>query len=75
MSEFFEGLADVLEVSPTEVSSSLELTKLNWDSLAVVSTIALCDDLFGVMLNGQELMKCQTVADIERMVEEAKKAG
>jgi len=33
-----------------------------------VSTIALCDECFDVMLDGQALVKCQTVADIEKLI-------
>lgn len=68
MQEFYEGLAEILEISPQEVNASLDLTSHTWDSLAVVSTIALCDDCFHVMLNSQDLMKCETVSDIEGLV-------
>jgi acyl carrier protein len=68
MQEFYEGLADILEISPQEVSPALDLSAHDWDSLAVVSTIALCDDCFNVMLSGQALMKCTTVADIEALI-------
>lgn len=68
MQEFYEGLAEILEIPLQDVHSGLDLTSHTWDSLAVVSTIALCDDCFRVMLNSQDLMKCQTVADIEGLV-------
>lgn len=68
MQEFYEGLADILDISVSEVVPTLDLSSHAWDSLAVVSTIALCDDCFGVMLSSQDLMKCQTVADIESLV-------
>uniref|UniRef100_UPI001594D035 acyl carrier protein n=1 Tax=Burkholderia vietnamiensis TaxID=60552 RepID=UPI001594D035 len=48
-----------------EVSPTLVLADHNWDSLAIVSTIALADDCFGVLLNGQALGNCLTVADIQ----------
>jgi acyl carrier protein len=41
--------------------------------LAIVSTIALADDCFGVMLEGKALGDCQTIADIEKLIEAAKK--
>jgi acyl carrier protein len=68
MQEFYEGLADILEVSVAEITPTLDLSGHAWDSLAVVSTIALCDDCFNIMLNGQDLVKCQTVADIEALI-------
>lgn len=68
MSEFYAGLAEILEIDTTQVNSELDLLAHNWDSLAVVSTIALCDECFNVMLDGQALNDCKTVADIEKLV-------
>ena len=64
MEAFYEGLAEVFEIDVTEISPSLDLTTMDWDSLAFISTIALVDDCFNVMLDGQSLADCQTVADI-----------
>jgi acyl carrier protein len=74
MQAFYEGIAEILEIDPSLVSSQLDLTEHNWDSLAVVSTIALCDECFNVMLDGQALNKCQLVADIEKLIN-AQKVG
>lgn len=68
MQDFYIGLAEVLEIEPSQISAELDLIAYNWDSLAVVSTIALCDECFNVMLDGQALTKCQTVADIEKLI-------
>jgi acyl carrier protein len=68
MEAFYEGLAEILEIDVTEISPSLDLTTLDWDSLAFISTIALVDDCFNVMLDGQSLAGCQTVADIEKLI-------
>jgi acyl carrier protein len=72
MEKFYSGLAEILEIDATKVSVTLDLTKLAWDSLAVIATIALADECFGVMLNGTALGKCNTVADIETLVEQAR---
>jgi len=68
MQEFFQGLAEILEIDPGEVVPELVLAEHCWDSLAVVSTIALVDECFDVMLPSQALVACQTVADIEAMI-------
>ena len=68
MEAFYEGLAEILEIDVTEISPSLDLTTMDWDSLAFISTIALVDDCFNVMLDGQSLADCQTVADIEKLI-------
>lgn len=75
MSEFYDGMAEILEVEADKISPELSLHSADaaWDSLAVVSTIALVDDCFNVMLDGQALAACVTVADVEGLIEAAKK--
>lgn len=76
MSEFFEGMAEIFEVDVSKISPEFELHsgEAAWDSLAIVSTIALVDDCFNVMLEGKVLGDCQTIADIEKLIAHAKKA-
>ena len=75
MSEFYEGMSEIFEVEVSKISSEFELHsgEAAWDSLAIVSTIALADDCFGVMLVGKELGECKTIADIESLIAAAKK--
>lgn len=75
MSEFYNGIAEILEVDESAINDGFDLHggAAPWDSLAVVSIIALVDDLFNVMLSGQALTECSTVGDIEALVEAAKK--
>lgn len=76
MSEFYEGLAEVLEVDASVIHPAFDLHsgEAAWDSLAVVSTMALIDEVFNVMVDGQSLGKCTSVADIEALIEAAKKS-
>ena len=75
MSEFYEGMAEIFEVDPGTISSDFELHsgEAAWDSLAIVSTIALADDCFNVMLEGKTLGECKTISDIESLIAAAKK--
>jgi acyl carrier protein len=73
MNAFYEGLAEILEIDVAQVTPALNLQEQSWDSLAIVSTIALVDDCFNVLLDGQSLGKCETVADIEKLIEASKK--
>ena len=68
MSAFYEGLAEILEVDLELVSSSLPLEEGAWDSLAVVSTIALIDEVFDETVNAEALADCKTVVDIEALI-------
>lgn len=73
MNEFYVGLAEILEVEADQVSPQLDLTQHAWDSLGVVSTIALIDECFNLIVDGQKLGQCETVADILALIESSKK--
>lgn len=72
MSAFYEGLAEIFEIEADTVNPALDLQSLEMDSLAVVSIIALVDECFDVMLNGEAIMRCVTVADIEALIKDSK---
>ncbi len=68
MSEFHEGLAEILEVDLDQITPDLALEEGSWDSLAVVSTIALIDDVYDVTVHPNALGDCKTVGDIEKLI-------
>jgi acyl carrier protein len=68
MSEFYEGLAEILEVDLDQINPEFALDEGGWDSLAVVSTIALIDDVYDVTVHPERLGDCATVGDIEKLV-------
>jgi acyl carrier protein len=74
MSEFFSGLAEILEIDVTKCTSDFDLHAggADWDSLAVISTIALIDELFNCTVSGQALGDCKKVADIVLLIENAR---
>lgn len=73
MSEFYKGMAEILEVDEDQITSDFELSAGDaaWDSLAVVSTIALIDELYSKTLDGQSLTGCQKISDIEHLIGKA----
>ncbi len=68
MSEFYEGLAEILEVEPSKLTSDLALDEGVWDSLAIVSTIALIDEVYDRTVSADALSECRTVGEIEKLV-------
>ena len=72
MKKFLEGLAEVFELELSEVTPQLSLSSVTWDSLAIVSTIALIDEHFAVMVDGQALAACTSVAEIQALILAAK---
>lgn len=67
MTNFYEELTEILEQDDVVVASYT--LGEEWDSLAIVSTIALVDELHGIFLEGEDLAKCKSVQDILDLVE------
>lgn len=70
MSEFYEGMAEILEVDAGEIGPDYELGEA-WDSLAIVSTIALIDEVYDKAVGADILEGCKTVGDVEKAAEAA----
>jgi acyl carrier protein len=71
---FLEGLAEVLQVEQDAVQPVLELTDGNWDSLAILSAIALIDEHYGVTVAGEDLKACNTVGGIQQLIHSSVKS-
>lgn len=65
MSEFYEGMAEILEVDAGQIGPDFELGDA-WDSLAIVSTIALVDEVYDKAISAEALENCKTVGDVEK---------
>lgn len=70
MSALYEGLADIFEMDASEITAETSLSDLSWDSLAIVSTIALFDELYGREVSIDALKNCATIGDIEALAAE-----
>ena len=71
---FRTGLADIFEVDEREITPDFDLRGHTWDSLAIVSTIALVDECYDRLMEGAALARCETVADILTLAERAEAA-
>jgi len=67
---FLVELADILEVDPARVTVDFSFSEIDWDSLAVVSSIALIDEHFDVIVGGQALSDCGGVSDLLALVDD-----
>ena len=66
-----ELLADILDVEPEEIDPDKELAELgDWDSLAILSFIAMMDEEFNKEIKGDVVKKLVTVADAFALMEE-----
>lgn len=64
-------IADVMEVDETELTSQTALSDLDaWDSIAVLSFIAMMDDEFHKIVKGAVVKSQNTVGDLMKLMEE-----
>ncbi len=63
--EFLLALDEMLELDEGTLTGDEELESLEgWDSLAVISFIALVDEKVGVVVEGERLARAKTVGDL-----------
>jgi len=69
--EFLDAIAEILELEEGELKGDEKLADLEeWDSLAFLSVIAMADEEFDVVIQGEQLEKITTVNDLVALVQE-----
>tara|TARA_B100000787_G_scaffold168710_1_gene158040 strand:+ start:3907 stop:4122 length:216 start_codon:yes stop_codon:yes gene_type:complete len=68
MKEFYKKLSDILEIDNIEDSDTLRDFEY-WDSLTVLSILAMLDSELLISLTVEELDECITAKDLYLMVE------
>lgn len=68
--DFATELAAIVEEQATELTRERELLSIPmWDSLAVVTVMALASDKFDCILEPDHLTKAKTVGDLFALIE------
>lgn len=67
--QFINEFATIVEVSPEVLSPEFDLVNdSEWDSLAYISTIALVDKYFNIVLASDDLESVKTFSDLGNLV-------
>jgi acyl carrier protein len=67
--EFFVLVAEVLEIEPEGLKGSDVLEEIGtWDSLAVISFVAMVDREFDIIIEGDRLHGAKTLDDLAVLV-------
>ena len=67
--DFLLALDEMLELDPGTLQGPEVLKEIDsWDSLAVISFIALADEKFNVVVEGEKLAAARTVDDLLALV-------
>jgi len=68
-SEFYLKLDEMLDLAPGTLTGGEELEGLDgWDSVAVITFIALADSEYGVVLPPKEIAACRTVSTLADLI-------
>lgn len=67
MENFESSISEILEVGSVELSDELESFDA-WDSLTILSIIALCDDEYKVSLSADEITKSKTINGLKELI-------
>jgi acyl carrier protein len=71
IAEFYRNLDELLEVEPGTIGGSELLADIEaWDSVTVVSFIAMADERYGVNIPIKRIVACRTVDDLAAVVAE-----
>jgi acyl carrier protein len=70
--EFYQRLAEILDVDKLQPESVLRDFD-EWDSLAVLSVLALADSKYGVTIRAEEIRSVVTAAELADLVEAKQK--
>jgi len=63
--DFYNELIEFLELDPVDLDENTEFTSIEgYDSMAVMSLIAFCDEKFGTKINAQQIQKLTTVGSL-----------
>lgn len=66
--QFKEDFADLLEVQKDALNDDYVLVDSEmWDSMTIVSTIALIDEHFGTTVEGEALAQCKTYGEVKSL--------
>lgn len=68
MDNFQSSIAEILEVDSVELTDELESFDA-WDSLAVLSIIALSDSEYNVPLSAEEINDSKTIEGLKSLIQ------
>lgn len=73
---FLAQMKEVLDINDRELSLDDVFTNYDeWDSLAYLSTIAMIDDEYGIIIGAAEFKQLKTLGDLAKAIERLSNEG
>lgn len=72
--DFIEKFAEAVEIeNASGLNENTQFQELDdWSSLGALSTIAMVEEDFGIVLKGEEIRNCNTIGDIFKIIQSKK---
>lgn len=70
--KFYEQLAQILDVEEVKPENALKDFE-TWDSLAILSVLAMADSKYGVTIKAEEIRSVTTAEELAKLVESKQK--
>ena len=68
-SQFITAVAEILEIDPSNLSGSEILEEVgNWDSLSIISFVAMVDSELKLIVDPEKLRQSKTINDLAGLV-------
>lgn len=68
-STFLKQMEEALRAKPNSIAMSHRLNDVEgWDSIGALAVIATVDECYGLTLDAGNLMACQTIGDLAKLV-------
>ena len=71
MKNFENSMAEILEVDSLVLTDELDSFDC-WDSLTILSIIALASENYGVELSNEDIIRSRTIDGLKRLIESRK---
>ena len=68
MEDFLTLIAEILEEESVELSDELQSFEA-WDSLTILSIIAICDEEYNAALSAEEIENSDTILGLRELIE------
>lgn len=66
---FIAAVAEILEIDPTPLTGAEKLDDIgNWDSLSVISFVAMVDSDMGQIVDAEKMKEAKTLNDLAALV-------
>ena len=66
---FLEELAEVLELEKDDLHDDFLFSEDTWDSLTIISAIAVIDEQYDIIIGGDDLMECGSLAQLWTLIQ------